>query len=235
MCSCGAPDWSFDEAELEAAFNNKTKAIIINTPNNPTGKVFSRQELETIARLCMKWDVLAITDEIYEHILYDDAKHISPITLDGMRERTIVVNGMSKTYSVTGWRVGYIIAPEGITGAIRKMHDFMTVGAPAPLQEAGAVALRLPDAYYSELAAHYKVRRDRLLGVLKSAGLEPFVPSGAYYIMCNIGPMREQRGLADDVDFTRFLVTEIGVAAVPGSSFFRDPVVREELDSIYLL
>ena len=218
-----APDWSFDETQLEAAFNNNTKAIIINTPNNPTGKVFSRQELETISRLCMKWDVLAITDEIYEHILYDNAKHISPITLDGMRERTIVVNGMSKTYSVTGWRVGYIIAPEGITGAIRKMHDFMTVGAPAPLQEAGAVALRLPDAYYSELAAHYTVRRDRLLGVLKSAGLEPFVPSGAYYIMCNIGPMREQRGLADDVDFTRFLVADIGVAAVPGSSFFRNP------------
>ena len=137
-----APDWSFDEAELEAAFNNKTKAIIVNTPNNPTGKVFSRAELETIARLCMKWDVLAITDEIYEHIIYDGAKHISPVTLDGMRERTIVVNGMSKTYSVTGWRVGYIIAPESINGAIRKMHDFMTVGAPAPLQEAGAVALQ---------------------------------------------------------------------------------------------
>src|SRR5262245_6937785 len=161
-----APDWSFDEAELEAAFNNQTKAIIINTPNNPTGKIFSRAELETIARLCMKWDVLAITDEIYEHIIYDGATHLSPITLDGMRERTIVVNGMSKTYSVTGWRVGYILAPAGITGAIRKMHDFMTVGAPAPLQDAGAVALGLPDFYYAELAAHYQARRDRLLSVL---------------------------------------------------------------------
>src|SRR5678815_3289770 len=216
------PDWSFDEEELAAAFNDKTKAIIINTPNNPTGKVFSREELKIIADLCQKWDVLAITDEIYEHIVYDGAKHISPVTLDGMRERTIVVNGMSKTYSVTGWRVGYILAPADITGPIRKMHDFMTVGAPAPLQEAGAVALRLPEAYYQELAANYTTRRDRLLGVLKDAGLKPFVPGGAYYIMCNIGPMRERQGLANDVEFTRFLVTDVGVAAVPGSSFFRN-------------
>lgn len=218
-----APDWTFDEADLAAAFNNHTKAIIINTPNNPTGKVFSRSELETIGRLCMKWDVLAITDEIYEHILYDGAKHISPVTLDGMRERTIVINGMSKTYSVTGWRVGYIIAPVGLTGAIRKMHDFMTVGAPAPLQEAGAVALRLPDSYYVELAEHYTTRRDRLLGMLQTAELHPFVPGGAYYIMCDIAPFRERLGLEDDVEFTRFLVKDVGVAAVPGSSFFRDP------------
>jgi aminotransferase len=224
-----APDWSFDEAELEAAFNNKTKAIIVNTPNNPTGKIFSRAELETISRLCMKWDVLVITDEIYEHIIYDGAKHLSPITLEGMRERTIVVNGMSKTYSVTGWRVGYIIAPESITGAIRKMHDFMTVGAPAPLQEAGAVALRLPDSYYAELAAHYQARRDRLLSVLDTAGLEPFVPGGAYYIMCNIRPLRERHGLPNDVEFTRFLVKDIGVAAVPASSFFREPAAGKDL------
>ena len=217
------PDWSFDEAELAAAFNNRTKAIIINTPNNPTGKVFTRPELETIARLCMKWDVLAITDEIYEHIIYDGKQHISPVTLDGMRERTIVVNGMSKTYSVTGWRVGYIIAPENINGAIRKMHDFMTVGAPAPLQEAGAVALGLPDSYYVELAAHYQARRDRLLDVLHAAELQPFVPGGAYYIMCNIAPLRERFGLPNDVEFTRFLVKNIGVAAVPASSFFRNP------------
>ena len=218
-----APDWSFDEAELAAAFNNRTKAIILNTPNNPTGKVFTRPELETIARLCMKWDVLAITDEIYEHIIYDGKQHISPVTLDGMRERTIVVNGMSKTYSVTGWRVGYIIAPENINGAIRKMHDFMTVGAPAPLQEAGAVALGLPDSYYVELAAHYQARRDRLLDVLHAAELQPFVPGGAYYIMCNIAPLRERFGLPNDVEFTRFLVKNIGVAAVPASSFFRNP------------
>ena len=224
-----APDWSFDEAELAAAFNKNTKAIIINTPNNPTGKVFSRSELEAIARLCMKWDVLAVTDEIYEHILYDGAKHVSPITLDGMRERTIVVNGMSKTYSVTGWRVGYILAPADITGAIRKMHDFMTVGAPAPLQEAGAVALRLPDSYYVDLAARYTKRRDYLLAALDAAGLQPFAPGGAYYIMCNIRPLREQQSLANDVEFTRFLVKDVGVAAVPGSSFFRDPAAGKDL------
>jgi len=223
------PDWSFDEAELAAAFNNKTKAIIINTPNNPTGKVFSRRELEVIASLCQKWDVLAITDEIYEHILYDGAMHISPITLDGMRERTIVVNGMSKTYSVTGWRVGYIIAPPGITGAIRKMHDFMTVGAPAPLQEAGAVALSLPDSYYAELASHYQVRRDRLLGMLRQAGIQAFVPKGAYYIMCDIGSFLELGGYANDIEFCRFLVKEIGVAAVPGSSFFGDSTAGKDI------
>jgi len=217
------PDWTFDEAELAAAFNNKTKAIIINTPNNPTGKVFSRQELETIGRLCQKWDVLAITDEIYEHILYDGAKHTSPITLDGMRERTIVVNGMSKTYSVTGWRVGYIIAPPEINGAIRKMHDFMTVGAPAPLQDAGAVALGLPDSYYDDLAHHYQMRRDRMLAMLKRAGFQAFVPKGAYYVMCDVGPFLKSLGIANDLEFCKFLVKEVGVAAVPGSSFFGDP------------
>jgi len=223
------PDWCFDEAELGAAFNNNTKAIILNTPNNPTGKVFSRDELEVIARLCQKWDALAITDEIYEHIIYDGAVHVSPITLDGMRERTIVVNGMSKTYSVTGWRVGYIIAPPGITGAIRKMHDFMTVGAPAPLQEAGAVALRLPDSYYAELAEHYRIRRDRLLAMLRHAGFDPFVPRGAYYVMCDVRPFRDRWGFADDVEFCRFLVQEIGVATVPGSSFFSEPAAGKDL------
>jgi aspartate/methionine/tyrosine aminotransferase len=219
------PDWSFDEAELAAAYNNNTKAIIINTPNNPTGKVFSREELQFIAELCQKWDVLAITDEIYEHILYDGTKHISPITLDGMRERTIVVNGMSKTFSVTGWRVGYIIAPPGITGAIRKMHDFMTVGAPAPLQDAGAVALRLPDSYYADLAAHYQQRRDRLMSMLNQAGLNPMLPKGAYYVMCDIGHW----GYPNDVEFARFLVRDIGVATVPGSSFFRNPAAGKDI------
>jgi aminotransferase len=219
------PDWSFDEKELAAAFNNKTKAIIINTPNNPTGKVFSREELGIIANLCQKWDALAITDEIYEHIIYDGAKHISPITLDGMRERTIVVNGMSKTFSVTGWRVGYIIAPPEITGAIRKMHDFVTVGAPAPLQEAGAVALRLPDSYYTELAVHYQQRRDRVMTMLERAGLNPMLPKGAYYIMCDIGDW----GYPNDVEFSRFLVQDIGVATVPGSSFFSDPKAGKDI------
>jgi aspartate/methionine/tyrosine aminotransferase len=219
------PDWSFDEKELEAAFNNKTKAIIINTPNNPTGKVFSRAELQKIADLCQKWDVLAITDEIYEHIIYDGTKHISLITLDGMRERTIVVNGMSKTYSVTGWRVGYIISPPNISGAIRKMHDFMTVGAPAPLQEAGVVALRLPDSYYVELATHYQQRRDRVMKMLEQAGLNPMLPKGAYYIMCDIGNW----GYPNDVEFARFLVKDIGVATVPGSSFFGDPRAGKDI------
>ena len=213
------PDWSFDEKELAAAFNKNTKAIIINTPNNPTGKVFSREELQVIAGLCRQWDVLAITDEIYEHIIYDGAKHISPITLDGMRERTIVVNGMSKTFSVTGWRVGYIIAPPGITGAIRKMHDFVTVGAPAPLQEAGAVALRLPDSYYIDLAKHYQERRGRVMKMLNEAGLNPMLPKGAYYIMCDIGKW----GYPNDVEFAKFMVKDVGVATVPGSSFFSDP------------
>jgi aminotransferase len=213
------PEWTFDPDELAAAFNNNTKAIILNTPNNPTGKVFSRKELQQIADLCQKWDVLTITDEIYEHIIYDGAEHVSMITLPEMRERTIVVNGMSKTYSVTGWRVGYILAPPLITGSIRKMHDFLTVGAPAPLQEAGAAAMRLPDAYYADLAKHYTVRRDRLLGILRDANFNPIVPKGAYYIMCDIA----DRGFPNDVEFARFLVTEVGVAVVPGSSFFRNP------------
>ncbi len=219
------PDWSFDEGELAAAFNNNTKAIVINTPNNPTGKVFTRRELECIAALCQKWDVLAVTDEIYEHILYDSAEHVSPITLDGMRERTIVVNGMSKTYSVTGWRVGYIIAPPQLSSAIRKMHDFITVGAPAPLQEAGATALRLPDKYYEDLANHYQERRDRLMRVLDGAGLKPMLPKGAYYIMCDIS----RWGYPSDVEFARFLVKDIGVAAVPGSSFYKNPADGKDL------
>ena len=172
------PGWTFDETELEAVFNERTKAIIINTPNNPTGKVFSAEELESIARLCQKWDVLAVTDEIYEHILYDGARHVSMITIEGMRDRTVVVNSMSKTYSVTGWRVGYSIAPPRITDAIRKMHDFITVGAAAPLQEAGVVAMGLPPSYYDELAESYRKRRDRMLQILKTSGFRLHRPEG---------------------------------------------------------
>jgi aminotransferase len=214
-----APDWSFDRDELESAFNNNTKAIIINTPNNPTGKVFNREELETIAALCQKWNAIAITDEIYEHILYNDKKHISIATLDGMRDRTITINGLSKTYSVTGWRVGYTLAAPFITQAIRKVHDFLTVGAAAPLQEAGAVALRLPRSYYEKLQADYSARRDRILAVLKQSGFTCFDPDGAYYVMTDIKPF----GYDDDVKFAQFLVREIGVAVVPGSSFYHDP------------
>jgi aminotransferase len=214
-----APDWHFDEDELAAAFNDNTKAIIINTPNNPTGKVFSREELQRIAGLCHKWNVIAITDEIYEHILFNDKKHIAIATLDGMRERTITINGLSKTYSVTGWRVGYTIAPPEITSAIRKVHDFLTVGAAAPLQEAGAHALRLPRSYYDRLAADYFVRRERILSVLKDVGFKCFDPDGAYYVMTDISAF----GYDDDIEFARFLVKEIGVAVVPGSSFYHDP------------
>src|SRR6267154_2058019 len=160
------PEWTFDPDELAAAFNEKTKAIIINTPNNPTGKVFSRTELEMIAALCRKWDAIAISDEIYEHIIYDGHRHIPIATLEGMADRTVTLNGLSKTYSVTGWRVGWAISPPSLTGAIRKVHDFLTVGAPAPLQEAGAVALTLPEQYYIDLAAQYCRRRDVLLDIL---------------------------------------------------------------------
>ncbi|MCI0485639.1 MAG: aminotransferase class I/II-fold pyridoxal phosphate-dependent enzyme [Blastocatellia bacterium] len=216
-----APDWSFDESELAAAFNDNTKAIIINTPNNPTGKVFSREELEVIASLCHKWNAIAITDEIYEHILFNDKKHISIATLDRMRDRTITINGLSKTYSVTGWRVGYTLAPPDITLAIRKVHDFLTVGAAAPLQEAGAYALRLPRSYYDDLQADYTARRERLLSVLKDVGFRCFDPDGAYYIMTDISSF----GYTNDVEFSRFLVKDVGVAVVPGSSFYHDPAL----------
>jgi aspartate/methionine/tyrosine aminotransferase len=213
------PDWSFDRDELRRAFNERTKAIILNTPNNPTGKVFSRDELRFIADLCIEWDALAVTDEIYEHILYDGFTHTAIATLDGMRERTITINGLSKTYSVTGWRVGYAIAPEHLTASIRKVHDFLTVGAAAPMQEAGAVALALPDSYYKELARAYQARRDLLLEGLEAAGLRCSIPGGAYYIMADFTHVRN----VSDVEFTRYLVEKIGVAVVPGSSFFHEP------------
>jgi len=214
-----APDWTFDPAELAAAFGPKTRAIIVNTPNNPTGKVFTRAELEIIRDLCLRWNAYAITDEIYEHMLYDGGEHISMATLDGMRERTITINALSKTYSVTGWRVGWAVASPEVTSAIRKVHDFLTVGAAAPLQEAGAVALQFPQEYYATLASEYAQRRERLLGILSGAGFKCFRPRGAYYIMTDISAF----GFPDDVAFAKYLVTEIGVAAVPGSSFYRDP------------
>jgi len=213
------PDWTFDPRELAAAFGPATKAVILNTPNNPTGKVFERAELECIRDLCVRWNAFAITDEIYEHMLYDGARHISMAALEGMRERTITINALSKTYSVTGWRVGWAIAPPEVTASIRKVHDFLTVGAAAPLQEAGAVALRLPASYYETLARDYALRRDRLLGILAAAGFRCFKPRGAYYIMTDISAF----GFPDDVGFAQHLVKDIGVAAVPGSSFYRNP------------
>ncbi len=218
----GPPNWTMDVAELEAAFNDNTKAVIINTPNNPTGKVFTRRELEEIARLCRQHDVIAVTDEIYEHIIYGEPgaplEHHSMITIDGMRDRTVVINGMSKTYSVTGWRVGWTIAEPAITEAIRKVHDFLTVGAAAPLQEAGAIALSLPRSYYQELADGYRARRDLLCQALDGAGFGFNVPDGAYYVMADISAF----GYSDDVAFADFLVEEIGIAVVPGSSFYSE-------------
>jgi aspartate/methionine/tyrosine aminotransferase len=224
----GDSEWTYDAAELAAAFNNRTKAIILNTPNNPTGKVFTRGELEGIRDLCVRWNTFCITDEIYEHILYDDTAHISMAQMEGMRERTIVINGLSKTYSVTGWRVGWAIAPPEATQAIRKVHDFLTVGAAAPLQQAGAAALQFPQHYYDKLSGSYAVKRERLLTILSGAGFTVFKPRGAYYIMTDIShfrfPQDDARFAAPsrDVAFAKYLVQEIGVACVPGSSFYND-------------
>ncbi|MBI4850938.1 MAG: aminotransferase class I/II-fold pyridoxal phosphate-dependent enzyme [Acidobacteria bacterium] len=212
------PDWSFDREKLISLFNNNTKAIIICNPNNPTGKVFTQEELEFIAKLCQKWNVIAITDEIYEHIIYDGVKHIALATLDGMKDRTITINGLSKTYSVTGWRVGYTIAAKEITNAIRKVHDFLTVGAAAPLQEAGAMAMTLPQSYYDKLASEYQKRRDLLVEVLISSGFRVFIPKGAYYVITDISDF----GFQNDLEFTHWLVKDVGVAVVPGSSFYID-------------
>ena len=218
-----APEWTFDREELRAAFNERTKAVILCNPNNPTGKVFTREEMEFVASLCREFDALCFTDEIYEHILYPredrEVSHISMAQLEGMRERTVVVNSMSKTYSVTGWRVGYVIAPPDITGAVRKVHDFLTVGAAAPLQRAGAYALRLPQSYYEQLQSDYERRRDMLVPILEEAGFGVFRPDGAYYVMTDISGF----GFRDDIEFTRHLVREVGVACVPGSSFYSRP------------
>jgi aminotransferase len=223
-----APDWNFDREELRRTFNDKTKAIILCNPNNPTGKVFTQEEMEFIAGLCQEFDALCFTDEIYEHILYPregaDIRHISMAQIHGMRDRTVVVNSMSKTYSVTGWRVGYCIAPPEITSAIRKVHDFLTVGAAAPLQAAGAYALSLPQEYYDTLQTEYRARRDLLLPSLEAAGFKTFVPDGAYYIMTDISAF----DFSDDVEFTKHLIREIGVACVPGSSFYSEPSLGKQ-------
>ncbi|HYL75223.1 MAG TPA: aminotransferase class I/II-fold pyridoxal phosphate-dependent enzyme [Bryobacteraceae bacterium] len=219
LVSLRPPDWTFDPDELRRAFSPRTKAIILNSPNNPTGKVFSRAELQVIADLCIEFDALAITDEIYEHILYDSASHIPIATLPGMRERSVLVNSMSKTYSVTGWRVGWVLAAPDLADSIRKVHDFLTVGAAAPLQQAGVLALSMPDSYYEKLSIDYKSRRDMLMGILGGAGFRCFRPDGAYYIMTGI----ENFGFPDDTAFIRHMIEQAGVAAVPGSSFFADP------------
>ncbi|MCA1589981.1 MAG: aminotransferase class I/II-fold pyridoxal phosphate-dependent enzyme, partial [Acidobacteria bacterium] len=235
--------WTFDRDELRAAFNEKTKAIIICNPNNPTGKVFTREELEFIASLCRQFDALCFTDEIYEHIIYypvattrpadpslipesaPATSHICTATLPGMRERTVVVNSLSKTYSVTGWRVGYVIAPPDITLAIRKVHDFLTVGAANPLQHAGAYAMSLPASYYEELRNAYQRKRDFIVPILREAGFACDYPEGAYYVMAGI----DQFGFSDDIEFTKHLIREIGVTVVPCSSFYNDPKMGSQM------
>jgi aminotransferase len=209
------PDWRFDPDELRRAFTPRTRAIIVNTPNNPTGRVFTPEELSFIAELCREHDAYAFADEIYEYILYTDRPHVSIATLPDMASRTVTISGLSKTFSITGWRLGYCIAPPEVSNAIRKAHDFLTVGAPHPLQMAGAVALALPDSYYENLRANYRRRRDLLLSYLRRAGFTFTEPEGAYYVMTDAAGL----GAEDDHEFVRRMIAEVGVAAVPGSSF----------------
>ena len=213
------PDWRFDPDDLARAFSNRTRAIVINSPNNPTGKVFTRGELDVIAALCRKWDVLAISDEIYERIVYAGYAHVPIASLPGMAERTVVTSGLSKTYSVTGWRIGWAIAPPPLTTGIRKIHDYLTVAAPTPFHDAAVAAMSLPDAYYVQLVADYQAKRDLMMDVLGRHGFTSSAPSGAYYVMTDVSRF----GYASDVEFAQYLVKEIGVATVPGSSFYNDP------------
>jgi aspartate/methionine/tyrosine aminotransferase len=214
------PDWSIDPDELRRAFGPRTRGIVVNSPHNPTGKVFSQAELELIAALCVEHDVIAFTDDIYEHLVYD-GEHIPLATLPGMAERTVSIHSMSKTYSVTGWRVGWTIASPELSLGIRRVHDFLTVGAAAPLQAAAVTALCFPDAYYRDLLAGYRERRDLLVPALRAAGFRVHVPNGAYYVMTDIRDLAKEG--EDDVAFAHRLIRDPGVAGVPGSSFFSRP------------
>ncbi len=213
------PDWHVDDEDLKAAFTPRTKAVVVNTPNNPTGKVLTRDELRLLADLCADHDVVAVTDEIYEHIVYDDARHVSLATVGDMAERTITINGLSKTYSATGWRVGWAIAPKTLAAAMRRIHDFLTVGAPHPLQIAAVTALGLPEAYYADLARTYRAKRDLVVTGLQAAGFDCRSPGGAYYVMADFSRFPFE----DDWAFAMYLVERLGVATVPGSSFYADP------------
>jgi len=214
-----APDYRIEKAMLEEAISSKTRAIVINTPNNPTGRVFSAEEMQAIADVCIEHDIIAITDEIYEHIYYE-GEHIPLATFDGMRDRTITISGLSKTFSVTGWRIGTIVAPAALTEAIRKVHDFLTVGAPAPLQQACAVGLdELPAEYYSEMVTKYKERGHVLVSALQEAGFKCRFPQGAYYVLADFSALSDE----DSMTFGRRLTAEAGVAPVPGGSFFSVP------------
>ena len=218
------PNWTFDADRLRAAFSKRTKAIIVNTPHNPTGRVFTRAEMSLIADLCIEHNVWAITDEIYEHIRYAGEHHVMA-TFPGMRERTITISGLSKTFSCTGWRLGYTIAPPAQSVAIRKIHDFLTVGAPAPLQAAGAVGMRFDADYFNHMSLEYRERREVMVAALRSAGFTFSVPEGAYYILAGFSELSQD----DDVTFAKWMAKEIGVATVPGSSFFHDPALGRSL------
>ena len=224
-----APSWELDHARLRTAIGPRTRALVLNTPHNPTGKVFGAADLAAIAEVAVEHDLLVFTDEIYEHILYDGLRHLSIASLPGMRERTVTISALSKTYSVTGWRVGWAVSSPPLIAAIRKVHDFLTVAAPAPLQEAGVVALGLTDGYYRELSEAYAKRRDVFLGGLEGTALRATRPQGAYYTMVDVGELRERLGENDDVALCRDLVVQAGVAAVPGSSFFADPAAGRNL------
>lgn len=215
------PNWEFDPAELAGAFSDRTRAIVLNTPHNPTGKVFGPAELQIIADLCQRWNVTAITDEIYEHMVYQ-GQHLRLADLPGMAERTITISGLSKTFSATGWRIGWLIAPPEATDAIRKLHDFLTVGAAAPLQEGAAFALGFPDEYYHQLQARYLQKRDFMTTLLRDVGFEVFQPDGAYYIMTDAAELMERHGKQDELEFARWMIDDFGVATVPGGSFYRN-------------
>ncbi len=217
--------WEFDPDELRRTFNDKTKVIIINSPHNPTGKVFTREELALIAELCVKHDVIALTDEIYEFITYDDAQHVPLATLPGMADRTITISGMSKTFSVTGWRLGYAVASEELMVAVRKAHDFMSVCAATPLQMAGITALGMGDDYYARMKQEYAHRRTFALDMLREVGFKPVVPQGAYYIMADFSAISDE----DDITFGTRLARNIGVACVPGSPFFSRPELSRNI------
>jgi aminotransferase len=212
------PDWHIDPDELRRAVTPRTRAIVVNSPHNPTGKVFSREELSLVADLCREHDLLAFTDDIYQHLVYE-GEHVPLATLPGMAERTVSIDSMSKTYSVTGWRVGWVIAAEDLTVGIRRVHDFLTVGAAAPLQQASVAGLALGDDYYAALLAAYRERRQLLVAALAAAGFRIHHPAGAYYVMTDIRDLTDE----DDVTFTRRLIADPGVAGVPGSSFFSRP------------
>ncbi len=220
-----SPDWTFDPEEVAAAFGPRTRAVVVGSPHNPTGKVFSREELEQIAALCVRHDAIAITDEIYEHITYDGARHIPIATLPGMRDRTVTISALSKTYAVTGWRVGWAIAAPPLMAGIRATHDFLTVAAATPLQLAGVAALALPPEYHERTRMEYQERRDVMLRILRDAGFAAEPPADAYYVMADVSSL----GFPDDVAAARHLVEHVGVAAVPGSSFFSEPALGAHL------